>query len=645
MTQMTKGSNIPLTAVHVRAELVWDARPGTPDVDASALLLTEHGTVRSDDDFVFFNQPAHASGAVRKLPKQSTPSTVRDTVEVDLGRVEPAVDRIVLGASADGGTFGAVRHLRLVVTDIGTGAEVARFDMSDATTETAFLSGELYRRGGGWKLRAVGQGYASGLEGLATDFGITVDEAPATPPAPAPAAPASPAQPAPAYVRPPAPPAPTAAPAAPPPPAAPAPAPAYVRSAPTSPPPPSAPSFGAPAPAGTGTSIPGYAPPPSGPPVAVPPPAPAAAPAQGRATVNLDKGRVSLAKNQRVSLTKSGAPALTRVRLGLGWDPAAGGRSIDLDASAIVLDAQGKDVDKAWFLSKKACGGAIQHMGDNVTGQGDGDDEVIVVELDRLPEKVAAVVLTINSFGGHRFTDVRNAYCRLVDAASGAELVRFDLTDSKPSTGVFMCVLRRSSGGTWEMEALGEFHDGKTVKAMLKPAAQFVSCPFQLPDDEGPRQLPGAFVVRGGARAPRTSQVRGDRREELVERPAARGLTDGRHGPPGALARHLGHDLRVVRARAGQVVAGDLRAVRLVDETAERALDLREVLTGERVHREDDRGDRRRDPGQIHDDRLVVPVPGTRPVVTGVRHGTVTALQLVEPHHVDELLRGVEQQA
>ncbi|MBI9115780.1 TerD family protein [Sanguibacter suaedae] len=441
MTQMTKGSNIPLTAVHLRAELVWDARPGTPDVDASALLLTEHGTVRSDDDFVFFNQPAHASGAVRKLPKQSTASTVRDTVEVDLGRVEPAVDRIVLGASADGGTFGAVRHLRLVVTDVGTGAEVARFDMSDATTETAFLSGELYRRGGGWKLRAVGQGYASGLEGLATDFGITVDEAPAAPPAPP----------------------------------APTPAPAYVRSAPTAPPPPSAPSFGAPAPAGTGTSIPGYAPPPSGPPVAVPPPAPVAAPAQGRATVNLDKGRVSLAKNQRVSLTKSGAPALTRVRLGLGWDPASGGRSIDLDASAIVLDAQGKDVDKAWFLSKKACGGAIQHMGDNVTGQGDGDDEVIVVELDRLPEKVAAVVLTINSFGGHRFTDVRNAYCRLVDAASGAELVRFDLTDSKPSTGVFMCVLRRSSGGTWEMEALGEFHDGKTVKAMLKPAAQFVS--------------------------------------------------------------------------------------------------------------------------------------------------------------------------
>ncbi|MEP7765970.1 TerD family protein, partial [Sanguibacter sp. 25GB23B1] len=167
--------------------------------------------------------------------------------------------------------------------------------------------------------------------------------------------------------------------------------------------------------------------------------------------------------------------ALSRVQLGLGWDPAQGGSNIDLDASAIVLGPNGKDIDKAWFMSKKACGGAIRHMGDNLTGQGDGDDEIIQVDLSALPKGVAAVVFTINSFAGHKFTDVKNAYCRLLDSTTGAELVRFDLTDSKPSTGVFMCVIRRGADGVWEMEGIGEFHDGKTVKAMVGPSAQYVS--------------------------------------------------------------------------------------------------------------------------------------------------------------------------
>ncbi len=463
---MSKGSNIPLSAARIRAELVWETRPTTPDVDASALLLAPSGKVRSDDDFVFFNQPNHASGAVRKLPKQTAGTQVRDALEIDVTRIEPEVDRIVLGSSADGGTFSEVPGLHLLLTDLATNTQIARFDMTDATSETAFLSGEIYRRGGDWKFRAVGQGYASGLEGLATDFGITVDDEPA--PAPAAAAPVSApvatppaAAPSIAYSRP-APAAPAAAPA----PiqySRPAPAPA-APPAPPAPPAPSAPiQYSRPAPAsGTAAPVPGYAPPPVGAPVA---------PARG--TVNLDKGRVSLRKNERVSLVKTGAPALNRIQLGLGWDPAVGSKSIDLDASAIVLNAAGKDIDLAWFMSKKACKGAVQHQGDNVTGQGDGDDEVILVELDRLPAEAAAIVFTINSFSSHKFTDIKNAYCRLVDTTTRAELVRFDLTDSKPSTGVFMCVLRRA-GAAWEMEALGAFHDGRTVKAMRAPAAAFV---------------------------------------------------------------------------------------------------------------------------------------------------------------------------
>lgn len=198
---MLKGANTPVSAQQVRVELGWRSAPGVPDVDASALLLAS-GKVRSDADFVFYNQPSHASGAVRYEGKQSAQDTVTDQVSVDLARVEPAIEKIVLAASADGGSFGQVPGLYIRVLDSASGAEIARYDSQDATVETAFVLGELYRRQGEWKFRAVGQGYSSGLEGLASDFGITVDEpqqaaqaapaaAPVMPP-PAPAVHASP---------------------------------------------------------------------------------------------------------------------------------------------------------------------------------------------------------------------------------------------------------------------------------------------------------------------------------------------------------------------------------------------------------------------------------------------------------------------
>ncbi|MEU5521017.1 VWA domain-containing protein [Streptomyces sp. NPDC047860] len=206
-SSMSKGSNLSVGASVVRVELAWAAGPGVPDIDASALLLTEGGRVRDDGDFVFYNQPRHKSAAVTHLGKRSATGAATDTMEVDLGAVEAAVERIVLCASADGGTFGQVPGLVLRLLDAGNGTEVARFDMA-AGTETAFIGGELYRRQGQWKFRAVGQGYASGLAGLATDFGITVNDP--SPPAVAPAP--APVPPAPASV-PPAPPVPDRAPA------------------------------------------------------------------------------------------------------------------------------------------------------------------------------------------------------------------------------------------------------------------------------------------------------------------------------------------------------------------------------------------------------------------------------------------------
>ncbi|MFG2562614.1 TerD family protein [Streptomyces sp. NPDC048496] len=164
-----------MAAQAVRVELGWRTAPGAPDVDASALLLVS-GKVRSDADFVFYNQPVHGSGAVRHEGKRNAAGGVTDSLAVDLARVEPVIERIVLAASADGGSFGQVSALYVRITDVSNGSEIARFDSADATVETAFILGELYRRQGAWKFRAVGQGYSSGLEGLATDFGISVDE-------------------------------------------------------------------------------------------------------------------------------------------------------------------------------------------------------------------------------------------------------------------------------------------------------------------------------------------------------------------------------------------------------------------------------------------------------------------------------------
>ncbi|WP_202501570.1 TerD family protein, partial [Streptomyces sp. SID5785] len=181
---MAKGSNVAVPAPAVRVELGWRSGPGVPDADASALLLVS-GKVRSDGDFVFYNQPVHASGAVRHEGKSTAGGAVTDTLSVDLARVEPGIERIVLAASADGGAFGSVPGLHVRVLDSAGGAELARFDSTDATVETAYVLGELYRRQGAWKFRAVGQGYSSGLEGLATDYGITVDEPQrSAPPAP-----------------------------------------------------------------------------------------------------------------------------------------------------------------------------------------------------------------------------------------------------------------------------------------------------------------------------------------------------------------------------------------------------------------------------------------------------------------------------
>ncbi len=189
---------------------------------------------------------------------------------------------------------------------------------------------------------------------------------------------------------------------------------------------------------------------------------------------------VSLSKGQKIDLMKQ-APGLTRVRMGLGWDPikkggllgklfGGGSDAIDLDASCLMYDDSRQLVDTVWFRQLKSADGSINHSGDNLTGEGDGDDETIAVDLGRLPARISALVFTVNSFRGQTFNEVENAACRLVDESSGAEIARFDLREKGAHTGVIMAVLSRN-GGTWTMKAIGKPAGGRTANEMSRFAA------------------------------------------------------------------------------------------------------------------------------------------------------------------------------
>jgi stress response protein SCP2 len=394
---MTPGSNIPLSAARVTVDVAAPVR-----LDVSGLLLTADGKVRSDDDFIFYNQPTGPGVTYR-----SGGGAAPDAITVDTAAVPPGIEKIVVTASPDaaGQTFQGVEPTA-TIRNADDNSVLGTFTPPQLGAETALVVVEIYLRNGVWKARAVGQGYANGLAGIATDFGVSVEE-----PAPAPTPVATPAPPVRAPVTPPA------------------------------------------------------------PPVAVTPPPPAAPPL-GAGKINLDKGRVSLQKNQTVSLVKGGRPLLSQVKMGLGWEPAFRGKDIDLDASVIAYGPQRNHIDSCYFGKLSILNGAVKHSGDNLTGEGGGDDEVIVVDLGRLPQEVTGLVFTVNSFSGQKFTEVAKAYCRLLDAATGEELVRFDLTNAEAQTGVMMAKLIKQFSGEWDMTAIGDFVKSRTVRGMVKPAAQ-----------------------------------------------------------------------------------------------------------------------------------------------------------------------------
>ncbi|MGX1805440.1 TerD family protein [Nocardia sp. NPDC055321] len=172
---LVKGQNLPLPDDALRIDVVLGWTESEIEVDASALLLGADRTVGSDEDFVFYNQPESPDGSVRFLGRSATEEGAQARISIDLSEVPDKVHTVALVGSLTTGTFGDLGKLALRVVD-AAGDSLAEYATADATVESAFLFGEVYRRDGAWKIRAVGQGWDSGLAGLATDFGVTVDD-------------------------------------------------------------------------------------------------------------------------------------------------------------------------------------------------------------------------------------------------------------------------------------------------------------------------------------------------------------------------------------------------------------------------------------------------------------------------------------
>jgi tellurium resistance protein TerZ len=184
---------------------------------------------------------------------------------------------------------------------------------------------------------------------------------------------------------------------------------------------------------------------------------------------------VNLQKGQKISLDKEAGVALSKITMGLGWDAVKSKgflgfgsktEAVDLDASCVLFDENNKPVDFIWFRQLKSRDGSVHHTGDNRTGAGDGDDEQINVDLSAVPAGMKSLVFTVNSFTGQNFSQVENAYCRILNASNGQEVARFNLSVQGAHTAQIMAKLYRHNG-EWKMHAIGENGSGRTFEDLM----------------------------------------------------------------------------------------------------------------------------------------------------------------------------------
>lgn len=184
---------------------------------------------------------------------------------------------------------------------------------------------------------------------------------------------------------------------------------------------------------------------------------------------------INLEKGQKINLQKADGSSLQKVVLGVGWDVAkskgflgfgGGAGSIDLDASCILFDDNKQVLDVVYFGQLRSKDGSIVHSGDNLTGEGDGDDEQITVSLPQLPANVKSLVFTVSSFRGQTFEKVENAFCRLVDQSSGQEIAKYSLSTQGAHTSLIIAKIYRHNN-EWKMHAIGESTQGRTFDQII----------------------------------------------------------------------------------------------------------------------------------------------------------------------------------
>lgn len=191
---------------------------------------------------------------------------------------------------------------------------------------------------------------------------------------------------------------------------------------------------------------------------------------------------VSLEKGQKINLEKTDGSSLQQIFLGVGWDVAkskgffgfgGGSDDIDLDASCILFDENKQPLDVVYFGQLRSKDGSIQHSGDNLTGEGEGDDEVIRVNLNAVPAAAKSLVFTVSSFRGQTFEKVNNAFCRLVDQSTRQEVARYSLSTQGAHTGLIIAKIYRHNGA-WKMHAIGENVHGRTFNDIIPHILPFI---------------------------------------------------------------------------------------------------------------------------------------------------------------------------
>lgn len=189
---------------------------------------------------------------------------------------------------------------------------------------------------------------------------------------------------------------------------------------------------------------------------------------------------VNLVKGQKISLEKEAGRKLTQIVMGLGWDVrkkkswffGSSEQQVDLDSSCILLNERGDIIDAVWFRQLKSKDGSVVHTGDNRTGDGDGDDEQIIADLTKISANVYALVFTVNSFTGQNFSEIENAFCRVIDKQTKQEIAKFNLSAQGSHTAQLMLKLYRHEG-EWKVHAIGENTSGRTFNDLL-PAIRAV---------------------------------------------------------------------------------------------------------------------------------------------------------------------------